>query len=70
MHKEQTMPRLTEEHEQTILNALRVAADVYEKDATAVSSEVSGLSGQFTRQAEEARRLADSIEAEGIESFL
>ena len=55
---------LAEKHRQTIVNALRVAAEVYDGHAKAMHEcEQSSLERQFKRQAAEARMLADDLEA-------
>jgi len=43
-----------------IINALRVAAQVYNQDAAICGAE--SLKNQFLRQAQEAKRIADDIE--------
>lgn len=60
MHSE----KLTENQRTTIVNALRVAAEVYDGHAKAMKeAEQSELERQFKRQACEARLLADDLEA-------
>lgn len=65
--------RLSEHDKQTIVNALRLAAEMYARDAQMASEQartsingpdgcVSRLAEQFERQAVDAKRLADEIE--------
>jgi hypothetical protein len=55
--------------EYTIINALRVAADIYEQDAKAthgLGATSARMAAQFERQAKQARELAEKIEAHGL----
>lgn len=52
--------------DQTIANALRIAADQYDSDAAVSRPTSPRLVEQFERQAREARELADRIESEGL----
>lgn len=55
------------DREQTIINALRVAASVYDADVSTMQGLGQlGLAEQFTAQAKEARQLAAFIENVGL----
>jgi hypothetical protein len=47
----------------TVVNALRCAASIYQKDAIALANENARLAEQFDRQCREALRIADQLEA-------
>lgn len=54
-------------HEQTIIQALRVAGHIYSEDASACRKEHQDtLADQFERQSIEVLKIADQIEAEGV----
>jgi hypothetical protein len=58
------------DREQTIINALRVAARAYTNDAVAMrEGSQNRLAEQFDKQAEEAVKLADFIENVGLNPF-
>lgn len=64
------MYKLRPSDETTIVNALRVAAEIYDDSAGTVrdddqNGDVS-VAEQFDRQAKEARELAERIEADGL----
>jgi outer membrane murein-binding lipoprotein Lpp len=64
-------------NENTIVSALNVAADQYDRDAAAIRAEIKkfppmgathdGLAEHFDRQAAEARELASKIEQHGLD---
>jgi hypothetical protein len=49
----------------TVINALRVAASLYQKDAIAVLPQNERLATQFDSQCRDALRIADELESEG-----
>jgi hypothetical protein len=59
---------LTESEARTAARALRVAAQVYLRDAYVMDDESERLAKQFRRQAREARELADRLDGDEVES--
>lgn len=55
--------------EWTIVNALRVAANVYRDDAAHAMTTSPATAAQFRKQETEARQLADMIENVGLNPF-
>lgn len=58
--------------ETLIVNALRVAAETYQKDADEIAVDNEGmkrLRAQFLRQVSECRIIANVIEADGLAAF-
>lgn len=54
---------MTDKNENIITEALRVAAEVYDKDAVTAPS----LAATFAQQASDCRELADKIEQSGLD---
>ena len=63
-HMAQSKEPLSETERQTLIHALHVAAEQFDKDAIAVR-ELGGLGNTFTQQAETTRRWAEAIENAG-----